>query len=62
MASFMLFALAKPPTKDSRSELDQRLYRSGIKVSDAELAQVQVQRDKFHGDWNYQIIPRKTHP
>lgn len=44
------------------SELDQRLYQSGIKVSDAELAQVNLQRDKFHGDWNYQIIPRKTHP
>jgi hypothetical protein len=44
-----------------RSELDQRLYQSGIKVSDAELAEVHLQRDKFHGDWNYQIIPRKTH-
>jgi transposase len=43
------------------SELDQRLYQSGIKVSDAELAQVNLRRDQFHGDWNYQIIPRKIH-
>jgi hypothetical protein len=42
------------------SELDQRLYQSGIKVSDAELAQVNLKRDNFHGDWNYQIIPRKA--
>lgn len=42
------------------SELDPRSYPSGIKVSDAELAQVHLQRDKFHGDWNYQIIPRKA--
>jgi len=44
------------------SELDQRLYQSGIKVSDAELAQVNLRRDKFHGDWNYQIIPGKNYP
>lgn len=44
------------------SELDPRSYPSGIKVSDAELAQVHLQRDKFHGDWNYQIIPRKVRP
>jgi hypothetical protein len=44
------------------SELDQRVYQPGIKVSDAELAQVNLQREKFHGDWNYRIIPRKGHP
>ncbi|MGH9829307.1 MAG: ISAzo13 family transposase, partial [Blastocatellia bacterium] len=42
------------------SELDQRLYPPGVKVSDAELAQVNLRPDKFHGDWNYQILPRKT--
>ena len=41
------------------SELDDRRYQSGIKVSDAELNRVNLLRDKFHGDWNYQIIPRK---
>ncbi|MGA2120026.1 MAG: hypothetical protein ABSH56_35470, partial [Bryobacteraceae bacterium] len=35
-------------------------YQSGIKVSDADLAQVKIRRDKFHGDWNYEIEPR--HP
>ena len=44
------------------SELDKRLYQPGIKVSDAELAQVNLRRDKFHGDWNYKIIPRKIRP
>jgi hypothetical protein len=29
-------------------------------VSDAELARVNLRPDKFHGDWNYQILPRKT--
>ena len=41
------------------SELDDRRYQSGIKVSDAELSRVNLRRAKFHGDWNYEIIPRK---
>ena len=41
------------------SELDTASYESGIKVSDREIAQVKLRRDKFHGDWNYEIQPRK---
>ncbi|MBW0001122.1 MAG: ISAzo13 family transposase [Verrucomicrobia bacterium] len=41
------------------SELDTASYESGIKVSDQEIAQVKLRRDKFHGDWNYEIQPRK---
>jgi hypothetical protein len=26
-------------------------------VSDAELAQVNIERDDFHGEWNYTISP-----
>ena len=43
------------------SQLDTGSYRSGIKVSDAELAQIKIRRDKFHGDWNYEILPRQLH-
>jgi transposase len=42
------------------AELNTETYQSGIKVSDADLAQVNIRRDKFHGDWNYEIGPR--HP
>jgi len=41
------------------SELDTRSYPSGIKVSDKEVAQIDLKPDKFHGDWNYEIRPRK---
>jgi hypothetical protein len=41
------------------SELDTASYESGIKVSDQDIAQVKLRRDKFHGDWNYEIQPRK---
>jgi transposase len=42
------------------SELDTQSYPAGVKVSDKEMAQVALRPDKFHGDWNYTIIPR-TH-
>jgi transposase len=40
------------------AELNTEFYRAGIKVSDQELGQVRIRRDKFHGDWNYEIQPR----
>jgi transposase len=40
------------------AELNTETYQSGIKVSDEELAQVKIRRDRFHGDWNYEIQPR----
>jgi transposase len=41
------------------AEVNEQLYETGIKVSDQEMAQVKIKRDKFHGDWNYEIQPRK---
>jgi transposase len=40
------------------AELDSRTYQAGIKLSDEDMAQVNMLRDKFHGDWNYEIRPR----
>jgi len=42
-----------------RAELDENRYQSGIKVTDDELATVVIERDKFHGEWNYQIKPHQ---
>ena len=42
-----------------QSALDLGTYPKGIKVSDKDLAQVQIARDEFHGDWNYAILPRQ---
>ena len=39
-------------------ELDENLYPTGIKVSDTEMAQLNILRDPFHGDWNFTISPR----
>jgi hypothetical protein len=40
-----------------RAELDDGTYPTGIKVSDQELAAVNLKRDTFHGEWNYSILP-----
>jgi hypothetical protein len=41
-----------------RAELDENTYDAGIKVTDEELATVSIERDEFHGEWNYRIRPR----
>ena len=39
--------------------LDQNAYAKGIKVSDAEMAKLNVTTADFHGEWNYTSTPRK---
>ncbi len=40
-----------------RAELDRGRYPAGVRVSDAQMATVQLTRHRFHGDWNYTIHP-----
>jgi hypothetical protein len=40
------------------SELDTQRYPTGLTVSDNDLATVRLDRDPFHGEWNYTIRPR----
>ena len=39
------------------SQLDERVYKTGIKVSDKQLEQVYLVPDEWHGEWNYTIRP-----
>jgi hypothetical protein len=39
------------------AELDANAYEAGIEVSDEELAALRIERDAFHGEWNYTISP-----
>jgi transposase len=41
-----------------RCELDPNSYPAGIKVADADIASINIQRHDFHGEWNYTISPR----
>lgn len=44
-----------------QAQLDENIYEAGIKVTDQELADIMIDRDAFHGEWNYKIAPRNTH-
>jgi hypothetical protein len=37
--------------------LDRRKYPTGRKVTDEEIKQVNLKKNKFHGEWNYTIQP-----
>ena len=41
-----------------RVELDTADYPKGLTVSDADLSAINIERNEFHGDWNYSIRPR----
>src|SRR5579872_1538610 len=41
------------------AEIDNRSYPAGVKVPDEEMAQINLRRDDFHGEWNYEIMPRR---
>ena len=43
-----------------RCELDTKAYPKGIRVSDEDMAALNITRDPFHGEWNYTIKPQKT--
>jgi Rhodopirellula transposase DDE domain len=44
-----------------RCELDTGRYPSGVVVSDAERAAINIKPAEFHGEWNYTISPN-TYP
>jgi DDE family transposase len=41
-----------------RSQLDDNSYQAGLKISDQELAELALERDELHGEWNYRLRPR----
>jgi hypothetical protein len=43
-----------------RADLNTGTYATGKKVTDTEFAQIQIERDVFHGEWNYTIVPRES--
>ena len=39
--------------------LDRGQYEKSRKLTDVQLSTVRIKRDKFHGDWNYHILPSR---
>lgn len=42
-----------------KCRIDDNFYAKGRRVTDKELAEVNIHPDEFHGDWNYAIYPNK---
>ena len=42
---------------DVQCRLDENDYPKAIKISDAEMNAINIDRDHFHGEWNYTISP-----
>lgn len=45
-----------------RAELDKGKYPKGREVTAAQMAELNIRPDPFHGDWNYVIKPRDRTP
>jgi hypothetical protein len=41
-----------------RSELDDGSYPTGRKITDEEMKGLSIKKEKFHGEWNYTILPK----
>ena len=42
-----------------QAELDEGSYPTGREVTEDQLARIAIERDKFHGEWNYTVSPRR---
>jgi hypothetical protein len=40
-----------------KSEIDNATYPAGIKISDRDMAAINIVPHQFHGEWNYTIKP-----
>ena len=41
-----------------RAELDRGKYPKGVEVSPETMKNLALERDEFHGEWNYSLKPR----
>jgi hypothetical protein len=58
---FMLELIRHTTTKTGltvNAILDRNPYPTGIKISDEEINQLNIERDEFHPEWNYTIRPQ----
>jgi transposase len=42
-----------------KSEIDSAVYRKGIKIPDDEFKKLRIFPEEFHGEWNYEIKPKR---
>jgi hypothetical protein len=58
----VLELISQTTTKEGlavRAVKDSNLYPTGLKVSDEDIAALNIVREPFHGEWNYTIKPQE---
>ena len=50
--------IANTTTKTIRCQLDTNTYPKGVKLTEEEMATLNLKVDEFHPEWNYTISPR----
>jgi hypothetical protein len=53
--------ISKTKTKSGlliKARIDERIYEKGIKISDKEFDAINIEKEDFHGEWNYIIHPQ----
>jgi hypothetical protein len=43
-----------------RAKLDDGAYPTGVEITKAEMAALSLHLDEFHGEWNYELRPRRS--
>jgi transposase len=43
-----------------KARMDKRRYPTGVEINKTEMKRLALVRDEFHGDWNYQLSPRRS--
>ncbi len=54
--------IASTKTKEGlrvKTSIDKRSYQTGIKVTDKEFNEINIEKNEFHGEWNYKIKPKR---
>jgi hypothetical protein len=43
-----------------RARLDKGSYPTGVEITKAEMKELDLHKEDFHGDWNYRVEPRRS--
>ena len=54
----LIGATTTPKGLTVTAQIDRASYKTGVKVSDADMEKLNIVRSRFHGEWNYKLQPR----
>jgi len=43
-----------------KAKLDKRKYPKGVVITESQMKELSLRRDGFHGEWNYELRPRRS--